>query len=483
MENEILTEQSKKNSSDQGCVNTTKSLLFENDQEYLDTYAEIFALIIEKHRLNRTEVNDKTEYDPIERKKKWLELNKIIAEKEWLFWEKVDKGLKENKIFIIEDLARHYQLSHFEKRVFLVFLCGELSGVREFTMSPSAIVSALDLENSVISRMKNITYFDKGMPLIKQDILVAEEFRGIREIKLNSKLLRVLSKRLKGESVDFPKRDESNKSITTEVESVGFVRPSEYTLDNVILKEEEKKKIMFFLEVYKSKAFQELNIDKTIKNSQGLAFLFYGPPGTGKSMLAEAIASEVGKKLLVAEVPKIVDKHVGETEKNIQAMFKGAKDNDAVLLLDEADSLIYNRSYAYRSWEIMSVNVMLAELERFEGIAILTTNMDKLLDSAVERRMALKVQFKLPTCDERIRIWRKHIPLAFNLDTDVNIEELSRRFEFAGGNIKNAVLNAVRISISRKEKTLIMEDLVFGAKVEEEGMFSLKNKAKIGFRV
>ena len=67
------------------------------------------------------------------------------------------------------------------------------------------------------------------------------------------------------------------------------------------------------------------------------------------------------------------------------------------------------------------------------------------------------------------------------MSNDVSVEELSKRFEFSGGNIKNAVLNAVRMSLSRNEKTLTIEDLVFGAKVEQEGMFSFKNKAKIGF--
>ena len=486
MEGEILIEKIRNNPSDQEHVKTTKSLYFENDQEYLDAYAEISALIIEKHRLSRSGVNDwdqaKPEDGPVERKNKCLELNNIIALKEWLFWEKADRGLKENRIFIIEDLAKHYQLSHFEKRVFLVFLCGELSGTREFTMSVSAIVAALDLEDSVISKMKNLVYLDKGMSLVKQEILVDIGYRGIREMKLNNRFLDVLCKRLKGQAVDFPKRDLSNESTTIEVDGVGFVRPPEYALDNVILKEEDRKKVKFFLEIYKSKAFQELNVDKTIKNSRGLNFLFYGPSGTGKSMLAEAVASEIGKKLLIAEIPKIVDKYVGETEKNIQAMFKGAKDNDAVLLLDEADSLIYNRDHAQHSWEIKFINVMLTELERFKGIAVLTTNMDKLLDGAVERRMSLKVQFELPTYEKRVQIWRKHVPSAFSLASDVSIEEISKRFEFSGGNIKNAVLNAVRLSIFRNEKILTMEDLVFGAKVEEEGMFSIKNKAKIGFR-
>jgi len=490
MEGEVLTDGLKKEALDQEQGQGQEGVIFESDKEYLDAYCEIQALLLEHYYLaqdikdyrprrdRRPHRGEEIESD----RKKVPELNKTIQFKEWLFWEKVARSRDCGRNFLIEEIAAYYKLSHFEKRVFLFFLCNELSGENGTSFSASSLITILDLEKSVIVKIKNLAYFEKKALLLKQGILAEECIYEPREFKLNKIFMQFLSKRLNGESVDWPKYEKKNKDADG-IERVGFTRAPEQSLESVVLKDEIKEKVRFFLEIYKSNAFQELDVDKAIKNSRGLTFLFYGPPGTGKSMLAESIAQEVGKKLLVAEVPKIMSMWLGETDKNIQAMFKSAKENDLVLLIDEADSLIYSREMASSDYKVRFVNVMLTELERFEGIAILTTNMDKILDNALERRIALKVQFELPVLEKRAQIWRNHIPSRFSLASDVNIDELARRYEFAGGNIKNAVLNAVRRVIFRKEKVLTMEDLVFGGKIEEEGMLSLKKHPKIGFKV
>ena len=128
------------------------------------------------------------------------------------------------------------------------------------------------------------------------------------------------------------------------------------------------------------------------------------------------------------------------------------------------------------------VNLMLTELERFEGVAILTSNMNDLLDPALERRISFKVPFELPSWGQRREIWGSQLPLSLAKSDDVDIAVLAKRYEFSGGNIKNAILNGIREMLFRKGGVLTMDDLILGAELEQKGMFSKENqKAFLGF--
>lgn len=121
---------------------------------------------------------------------------------------------------------------------------------------------------------------------------------------------------------------------------------------------------------------------------------FYGPPGTGKTALAEHIASSLGRPLLIRQASDLMSKYIGETEQNMAAMFREAEAEDAVLLLDEADSFLQDRRGAQRTYEVTEVNEMLQGMERFHGIFICTTNLMDRIDQAALRRFTFKIQFK-----------------------------------------------------------------------------------------
>ena len=121
-------------------------------------------------------------------------------------------------------------------------------------------------------------------------------------------------------------------------------------------------------------------------------FCVYGPPGTGKTEFGRFIARELNKPLLVKRASDLLDPYVGMTEKNIAGMFSEATANDSVLLLDEADSFLRDRSSAQRSWEVTQVNELLTQMERFEGLFICTTNLMVKLDSASLRRFDFKIK-------------------------------------------------------------------------------------------
>src|SRR5881409_1769555 len=186
----------------------------------------------------------------------------------------------------------------------------------------------------------------------------------------------------------------------------------------------------------------------------GLAFNFAGPPGTGKTICAEAIAHSLGMKLLVVDYAEVESMWVGETAKNIVAAFRAAADQRAVLFFDEADSIAGRRSTAatnlpYQREANISVNVLLRELEAFNGVVIFATNLAANFDPAFERRIRAHVRFEMPGVGERERIWKVQIhPSKTPIARDVDFRALAEKFAVSGGDIKNAVLKAAAAAAS-----------------------------------
>ncbi len=182
-------------------------------------------------------------------------------------------------------------------------------------------------------------------------------------------------------------------------------------------------------------------------SGRGLAFNFAGPPGTGKTICAEAIAHELGMKLLVVDYAEAESMWVGETPKNIVGAFRSAVEKNAVLFFDEADAIATRRTAGapMRSDREanLTVNVLLRELEAFNGIVIFATNLAANFDPAFERRIRTHVLFEIPGVEERERIWKLQIhPKKTPLAPDVDFRTLAERYVVSGGDIKNAVIKA-----------------------------------------
>lgn len=213
----------------------------------------------------------------------------------------------------------------------------------------------------------------------------------------------------------------------------------------------------------------------TFSYGTGVTMLFYGPPGTGKTATAEAIARELDKPLLVADYSKIQNCFVGQTEKNIVSTFRKARQHDAVLFWDEADAMFFDRDTASRAWEVRDINVLLQEIERFEGVCILATNRNTILDKALERRISAKVEFPRPNRELREAIWRKLIPERLPLADDVDIARLSQA-DLAGGEIKNVILNASRFACGRSaDATVTAGDFDRALAMETEERWTVRS--------
>ncbi len=146
-----------------------------------------------------------------------------------------------------------------------------------------------------------------------------------------------------------------------------------------------------------------------LKSRRQGTFCFYGAAGTGKSELARYMADQIGKPLLIKRASDILSKWLGESEQNIAAMFAEAREQDSVLVLDEADSFLSDRRDAQSSWEVTQVNELLTQMEAFEGIFICTTNLMSKLDQASLRRFAFKVRFDPLKSDQRIEMFRQEL--------------------------------------------------------------------------
>ncbi|UCV16668.1 ATP-binding protein [Quatrionicoccus australiensis] len=142
-----------------------------------------------------------------------------------------------------------------------------------------------------------------------------------------------------------------------------------------------------------------------LKRKPVSSLCFYGLPGTGKTALAEHVATTLGRPLIARRASDLLSKWLGDAEKNLAAMFEEARAEQAVLLLDEADSFLRNREQAERSWEVSQVNELLQQIERFDGIFICATNLFEQIDVAALRRFAFKIAFKALRPEQRIKLF------------------------------------------------------------------------------
>jgi SpoVK/Ycf46/Vps4 family AAA+-type ATPase len=179
----------------------------------------------------------------------------------------------------------------------------------------------------------------------------------------------------------------------------------------------------------------------------GLAALFTGSPGTGKTLAAHVLADELGLELMQIDLSVIVDKFVGETEKNLEKVFRDAENRNVVLFFDEADALFGARSAvqdAHDRYANQEVSYLLQRMESFDGITLLATNLRGNLDRAFVRRIQFIVHFPDPDEETRRRLWHSHLAQAGATDPadPVDVDALAAAIEIAGGDIRNIVLAA-----------------------------------------
>ena len=177
----------------------------------------------------------------------------------------------------------------------------------------------------------------------------------------------------------------------------------------------------------------------------GVTALFAGDSGTGKTMAAEVIAGDLGLDLYAVDLATVVDKYIGETEKNLERIFTEASNVSAVLLFDEADAIFGKRSEvrdAHDRYANIESAYLLQRMESFDGVAVLATNLRANLDDAFTRRLDMVVDFPMPDEEARLALWKRCLDGPVPASTDLQLDVFADAFPLAGGNIRSAAITA-----------------------------------------
>ncbi len=238
-----------------------------------------------------------------------------------------------------------------------------------------------------------------------------------------------------------------NNQMSTELSQKATRVEAKFGFDDIVMNEDQRETITHAIEqmMFKNRVYEEWNYMKKYPYGRGLTVLLFGAPGTGKSMMAQVLAHELNLELYRVDISKVVDKYVGETEKSLSMIFREAKKCNVVLFFDECDTIFAKRSDDGGSNQSSNNNktaLLLQEMEAYDGVCVLATNYKHNIDPAFFRRMKYIVEFQFPNPDTREMLWRTTVPKTTPLAEDVDFRFLAEKFEFAGGNIKNCILNA-----------------------------------------
>jgi SpoVK/Ycf46/Vps4 family AAA+-type ATPase len=246
------------------------------------------------------------------------------------------------------------------------------------------------------------------------------------------------------------------------------------TWDDLVLPEDQMEQVQYLIARIRQRrtVYEQWGFAAKIGKGLGTSALFSGPPGTGKTMVAALIAKELGIELYQVDMAKITSKYIGETERNLAALFDAAEAGHAILLFDEADSLFGKRTEVKSSndrYANLETNYLLQRLESFTGICLLTSNHESNIDPAFQRRLSLHVRFELPEAEERAALWQATLPAAAPVAEGVDFMKLAKKYEMSGGYIRNAALRAAFLAAD-EGSDITAAHLERAAKLEYEGM-------------
>ena len=265
----------------------------------------------------------------------------------------------------------------------------------------------------------------------------------------------------KPEIVEKPQSTTENEAIDNTPTFTPFqAEEPKHSFKDIILNSATYNAIQDVLALYTKQdlIFKEWGLGERYKNRNQAGINLYGHSGTGKSMVAHAIACQLGRKLLSVDYSQIESKYVGETSKNLVAMFDYAKESEAIIFFDEADALLSKRVTNMSNASDVSVNqtrsVLLVLIDEFDDLILFASNFISNYDPAFIRRILAHIKFELPDEKSRNELWRMYIPQS--LPTNADIKGLAAKYEsISGSDISNAVfaasLRAARLNESAVE--------------------------------
>jgi hypothetical protein len=314
---------------------------------------------------------------------------------------------------------------------------------------------------SVEDRLKVQFYFSEDHFFFRESILWIEPVKEGEPVMSGRIILAqdIVDKILLGKEsaprfgVDFPA-----KRISTQMNWNDLVLPNKTS--------QQVTDIITWLKHHHKIAADE-NLKRKIK--PGYRVLFYGPSGTGKTLTAGLIGKEFNKEVYRIDLSQVVSKYIGETEKNLETVFKRAESKDWILFFDEADALFGKRTNVQSShdkYANQEISYLLQRVEDYPGLMILASNFRHNLDDAFVRRFHAVIHFPIPNENERLVLWQKSLPDSLTLNDTVALQHLAAKYELTGASILNAVQFAVLQCYSRNTMEIQQTDLLDGIRKE-----------------
>jgi hypothetical protein len=220
---------------------------------------------------------------------------------------------------------------------------------------------------------------------------------------------------------------------------------------------------------HRERLLQNLGVGFRNSINRGVRALFNGPSGTGKTLAAKVLASVLQSDVYRIDLASVVNKYIGETEKNLSQLLARAEELDVILLVDEGDSLMTGRTEvrsANDRYANLETNYLLQRLETYQGIIVVTTNAGNRIDQAFQRRFDVSVNFYPPDVNERLSIWRLHLP-ASHCVGHARLQEVAHHCALTGGQIRNAALHASLLAVNTGRGGLV-DDADLEAAVQRE---------------
>jgi SpoVK/Ycf46/Vps4 family AAA+-type ATPase len=212
---------------------------------------------------------------------------------------------------------------------------------------------------------------------------------------------------------------------------------------------------------------EDANLGRKVK--PGYRVLFYGPSGTGKTLTASLLGKQFERDVYKVDLSQIVSKYIGETEKNLENVFRRAESKNWILFFDEADALFGKRTNVQSShdkYANQEVSYLLQRVEDYAGLLILASNYRNNIDDAFIRRFHSVVHFPMPNASERLAIWKKSMPASLTLHESIKLDFLAKQYEMSGAAILNAVQFAMLQAYARNNGDLLHSDLIEGVRKE-----------------
>jgi AAA+ superfamily predicted ATPase len=207
----------------------------------------------------------------------------------------------------------------------------------------------------------------------------------------------------------------------------------------------------------------------------GYRALFYGPPGTGKTLTAALLGKSTGKDVYKIDLSMLVSKYIGETEKNLEKVFRVAEEKNWILFFDEADALFGKRTNANSSndrFANQQTSYLLQRVESYPGVVVLASNLKGNIDTAFSRRFQSMIHFPMPDVEERLKLWQNAFSLGCRLEEGVDLPAIAETYEISGGAIINVLRSCALEAIKNDKKTVGYQALLHGIRKE----FKKENK-------